>query len=382
MKKRAAFILTISCLTLLALAGCATSSPGPQAWIDYPLNDTSVPLAPLNITAHASHADGVAGIEFSVEGVQIAAVSVSGRRLEDASLEWSPPQAGKYTIEVRGVDSSGNAGGYATSVINVGGEKPTSTTTATPEKILTTTITPTGTIGTPTATYTPTETQPTITNTPETPQPSSKPNATANINANCRGGPSTDYIVKANLLLGQQADIEGRLADNSWLLIVPPGLTSTCWISAFVVDVSGNLGLVQVVEAPPPPITDTPTFTPTTSAPDTIPPNIHSANISPDTIMKEGPGCPSYSRTTISTIIASDNVGISYVSANWTLRDVSNAVVASGSVNYSHIDDQTFQGTFGPVNYDGTMYINGVAVDSAGNSTPFSYQINVIACIE
>ncbi|MFC2052985.1 Ig-like domain-containing protein [Chloroflexota bacterium] len=382
MKKRAAFILTISCITLLVLSGCATSSPGPQAWIDYPLNDTNMPLASLNIIAHASHADGVAGIEFSVDGVQIAAVSVSGRRLEDAALEWSPPQAGKYTIEVRGVDSSGNSGAYATSVVIVGGEEPTFTTTATSEKILTTTITPTGTIGTPTATYTPTKTQPTITNTPETPQPPSKPNATANINSNCRGGPSTAYQVLTNLLVGQQADIEGRLADNSWLLIVPPGHTSTCWISASVVNVGGNLWLVPIVAAPPLPITDTPTFTPTTPAPDTTPPTIHSANISPDTILKEGPGCPSYSRTSVSTINASDNVGISYVSANWTLRDVTNAVVASGSVNYIQIDEQTFQGTFGPVNYNGTIFINGVVVDSSGNSTPFSQQITVIACIE
>ena len=361
--------------------GCTGASQGPQAWIDYPLNNASLPLAPLSILAHASHTEGVASIEYYVNGDEINAVAVGGSKLEDATVEWNPPQPGRYRLEVRGVDSAGNAGSHAAAVITVGEFSRATTVTPSPVETTTITVTPTGTSETSTVTNTATVTQPTTTNTPQTPQPSLEPVVIADINANCRYGPSTLFEVYANLLQGQQANITGRLADNSWFLVIPPGRSSSCYIAASVVSVQGDLEPVPVVQPPPEPVTDTPTFTPTTPAPDTTPPTIIGNNLNPNQIMKEGPGCPTYSRTSVSTVTAQDNVAIGSVSANWVLRDFSNNIVASGSVNYSPAGGNNFQATFGPVNSDGTLSINGTVLDTSGNSAQFSQQINVLACI-
>ena len=138
---------------------------------------------------------------------------------------------------------------------------------------------------------------------------------------------------------------------------------------------------MPVVQPPEEPVTDTPTFTPTTPAPDTTPPTVGSANLDPNQIMKEGPGCPTYARTSVSTVNAQDNVAIGSVSASWVLRDSSNNIVASGSVNYVPTGGNNFQATFGPVNSDGTLSIDGTVLDTSGNSTQFSQQLKVIACI-
>jgi len=372
----------IVCLLIsIVLWGCAAASQGPQAWIDYPLNNASLPLAPLSLLAHASHTEGVASIEFYVNGDEINTVGVGGSKLEDATVEWNPPQPGRYRLEVRGVDGAGNAGSLAAAVITVGESPRATTVTPSPVETTTITVTPTGTSDTPTVTITATGTQPTITNTPQTPQPPIEPIAIADINANCRYGPSTLFEVYAYLLQGQQANITGRLADNSWFLVIPPGSSSSCYVSASVVTVQGDLGTVPVVQPPEEPITDTPTFTPTTPAPDTTPPTIVGTNLDPNQIMKEGPGCPTYARTSVSTVNAEDNVAIGSVSASWVLRDLSNNIVASGSVNYAPAGGNNFQATFGPVNSDGTLSIDGTVLDTSGNSTQFSQQIIVIACI-
>ena len=379
-------------LTALALWSCTGAGgggeSGPQAWIDYPPNNAVLPLEPVSILAHASFTGGVDRIEFFVDGEEVNTVGVGGGRLESASIEWRPLGPGRYRIEARGVDAGGGQGAPAAAVVIVGelsgagAETPKQTATST------TTLTVTGTGTTPTVTVTPTGTQPTLTSTPETPQPPGEPSVTADTDANCRYGPSTLFDVYGYLLAGQSAGLSGRLADNSWFLVTLPGKTEECYVSASVVSVVGELGAVPVVQPPPPPITDTPTptftptYTPTTQVPDTTPPTVISATFNPTTIMKEGPGCPGYSRTAILTVRAQDNVAISSVIANWVLRDTSNAEVASGSINLNFSGGDSYQVTFGPFNSDGTLYVNGTVKDTSGNTSPFSQQITVLACIE
>jgi hypothetical protein len=66
--------LTILCAALflvaLALGGCAASSTqGPMAWLDEPLDGAALPLEPTEIMAHASDADGVtSGVESEQVG--------------------------------------------------------------------------------------------------------------------------------------------------------------------------------------------------------------------------------------------------------------------------------------------------------------------------
>jgi len=366
MNKSASAVFVLGCMILWA---CATAGSGPQAWIDYPLNNADVPLAPLSITAHATHPDGVASIEFIVDGEQIAAIDVSSRLLEDATFEWTPLGVGKYTIEVRGLDTAGNPGMHAVAIVYVGGLPLPTTETPTVSETVTVTLSPTPGTVTPTRTFTPTSTEYIPTDTPETPQPPSKPTVTANQNANCRSGPSSEFNVEGYLMQGQQAVIEGRLANNSWFVITPPGESSSCWIAVSVVDVSGELSGVKIVAAPPPPEPPADTTPPTISAN-----SVNPAEIVTQTCDDSGAGA----RYSTSTIGATDESGIFEVAAGWTLKDFhSGAALESGTVTYTYVGGQNYQTTIGYVAYTGTIYVEGFVVDNNGNKTKFNQTIQV-----
>jgi len=320
----------------------------------------------LSITAHATHADGVTMIMFSVDGDEKAAVDVGGGRLEDATFEWTPPGPGKYSLEAYGLDAGGNEGMRAVSVISVGGDAPAITISPT----VTATISPTAGTITPTYTSTPTITATVPSVTPITPEPPSQPSVTANQNANCRAGTSTEFEVEGYLLKGEQAVIEGRLADNSWYVITPPGESSSCWIAVSVVDVSGDLSGVKIVTAPPPP--EPPA--------DNTPPIITANSVDPAEIVTQtcddsGVG----DRISISTIAATDESGIVEVSGNWILKDFhSGSTLASGAANYTSSDGQNFQASIGNVAFTGTINVTGNVVDNAGNGTSYNQTIEVV----
>ena len=366
MFKSARLLFVLGHVILLVLLGCTTAGGGPQTWIDFPLNNSTVPLARLSITAHATHADGVTMIMFSVDGDEKAAVDVGGGRLEDATFEWIPPGPGRYSLEAYGLDASGNEGMRAVSVISVGGDAPAITISPT----VTATISPTAGTITPTYTSTPTITATVPSVTPITPEPPLQPSVTANQNANCRAGNSTEFEVEAYLLIGEQAVIEGRLADNSWYVITPPGESSSCWIAVSVVDVSGDLSGVKIVTAPEPP------EPPADNTPPTITANsVDPAEIVTQTCDDSGVG----DRISISTIAATDESGIAEVSGNWILKDFhSGSTLASGVANYTSTDGQNFQASIGNVAFIGTINVTGTVVDNAGNVTSFSQTIEVV----
>lgn len=373
-------LLPLAALVLWGCAGAGGES-GPQAWIDYPPNNALLPEEPVSILAHASFSGGVDSIEFFVDSERVNAVGVGGSKLESATVEWRPPGPGRYRIEARGVDTGGGYGPFAAAVVTVGEPPEAGAEPLQPADTSTTTLTLTGTAGT--ATITPTGTQQTQTSTPETPGPPASASVTADSDANCRYGPSTLFNVYGYLLAGNSAELTGRLDDSSWFLVALPGKPEQCYVSASTVTVVGDLGTVPVVQPPPAPVTDTPTptFTPTTQVPDTTPPTVISATFNPTQIMKEGPGCPGYSRTTVLTVRAQDNVAVAGVTTNWVLRDTSNTEVSSGSINLNYSGGDMYQVTFGPFNSDGTLYVNGTVTDTSGNTTPFSQQITVLACI-
>lgn len=102
------------------------------------------------------------------------------------------------------------------------------------------------------ATYTPTPT-PTPEFTP-TPTPSPTPEfvqATARNNANVRSGPSTAYGRIGQLSTGQVYRITGQSEDGAWWQIELNGKPG--WVSAELVDVTGNAEGVAVVQVAPPP---------------------------------------------------------------------------------------------------------------------------------
>ena len=105
----------------LMLAACAPSSTqGPSAWVDQPLDGARLPLGSQEVTAHASDADGVTSLEFYVEGTLLLRAPAGGSVLEDASVGWNPSRPGVYTVSVTATDSQGNVGPEARSVVTVG----------------------------------------------------------------------------------------------------------------------------------------------------------------------------------------------------------------------------------------------------------------------
>jgi hypothetical protein len=105
----------------LILAGLATAcnrpvpnqpegsayEPGPVAWIDAPLDGSTVPQAPLEVVWHASDPSGVALTEFSVDGQVVSlAPAADGRALILVRQPWAPPGPGTYRLQVRAKNAS------------------------------------------------------------------------------------------------------------------------------------------------------------------------------------------------------------------------------------------------------------------------------------
>jgi len=102
------------------LAACAAPGQGPMTWLDQPLDGSRLPLAPVTILAHASDPDGVASFEFLIDQDPLATAPAAGGRLGEATVGWTPAEPGTYTIRARAIDSAGNTGSAATSVVTVG----------------------------------------------------------------------------------------------------------------------------------------------------------------------------------------------------------------------------------------------------------------------
>jgi len=114
------------------------------------------------------------------------------------------------------------------------------THTATP----TITYTPTDTL-TPTLTFTPTITpSPTITATPTY----SFPVVTVNKQAHCRYGPAVAYLHAADLYPGDMGTVRGRFIYSKWLYVKFDKLNYFCWVAPSVVDVDGDVSLIDYQE--------------------------------------------------------------------------------------------------------------------------------------
>jgi hypothetical protein len=79
---------------------------------------------------------------------------------------------------------------------------------------------------------------------------------------NCRSGPSVDYPILSILPLGGQYEIRGRNQQGDAWLVFDPLIRTTCWVAADLVEVSGNISEVMIIDPQPPglpPTTDQPT---------------------------------------------------------------------------------------------------------------------------
>lgn len=400
--KRQMFLTVAAILLALALAACDQSTQGPQAWLDRPLDNSTVPQQPLTIQAHASDADGVASIEFLVNQALLSTVAAGGGRLGEAAIEWMPPVPGTYLVQARAVDNNGNYGSDAISFVIVMGESvelpPTETPTSTPTPTFAPglspvtptptftphpmTPTPTFTPGilpvTPTPTFTlhPSTPTPTSTSTPHppTPTPTSTPLSPAQVSftadsTSLVAGQCTTLRWDVENATAVALNGEGVVGHGS-RQVCPAGTTTyALYVQAPAGDVEQSITIN--VTAPP---TDTPTPTRTPVPPDTTPPNIVNAAVSPDTILTAGTGCPGYERTVTVAAAVGDESGIGSVWATWSVG------AESGQVTLTL--GNWYWATIGPVNTTGTMTIYVFAQDTVGNVAQAGpLYVNVQACI-
>ena len=108
-------------LIFLAAAGCnlpGGSAPGPRAWIDFPLDGSTIELGAVVVYSHASDPVGVTELELYVDG-ELARVDAAVDDLDDlAAFEqvWTPPGNGSYILQVRAKNSGGSYGGFSNQV--------------------------------------------------------------------------------------------------------------------------------------------------------------------------------------------------------------------------------------------------------------------------
>lgn len=143
------FILLI--VAFVFLAGCSLpQGTGPQAWIDAPLDGSSLPLAPYTIVFHAFSAGNPKAVELTINDQAVTPDALAlDQPLVTVSFLWSPDRPGRYVIVARTQDQKGAWSEPHTHVVIIGEPTITPTFTATPTPTLTLTLTPTDT---PTAT--------------------------------------------------------------------------------------------------------------------------------------------------------------------------------------------------------------------------------------
>jgi hypothetical protein len=76
----------------------------------------------------------------------------------------------------------------------------------------------------------------------------------ANVDTNCRLGPSTLYDIVGYLLANRQSEVHGRNVAQTWWYIENPGKSGAyCWVWGQTTNVQGDVSLLPVVNPPPPP---------------------------------------------------------------------------------------------------------------------------------
>ncbi|TFG49929.1 MAG: hypothetical protein E4H33_01250 [Anaerolineales bacterium] len=349
-------ILWFFILIPLILSSCQSKSAGPTAWIDQPLDGSHFQIEPITVTAHASDNDGVTFFDFFLDGIQIQTMAGQGTRLSEASWEWIPAEPGVYTISVEPVDSQGNRGPAAQTIITIAGQ----TSESDPEE-------PQVTIESP------------VEQTPEV-LPADQITAkqiTAKQDLACRLGPDGLFEPVKYLLKDETAQAVGRLADRNWIQVQPNDGYAVCWIAAHLVEIDPDLIDILPDVIPPPLPVKIVTDTPTPAPADTSAPIISGLNSNPALILTQSGGCSAYSRTTTVQALISDNVNVQQATANWSIGG------ESGQISLTRTGGDNFEGVVGPVNTIGNLIITVQARDGAGNTSSASAPaVTVQNCIE
>lgn len=254
MKKFAVNLLFSLIIFGTACAGVATPSEDqlatrPGAWIDAPLDGSTIPLAEYEVISHANDASGITAFELSVNGevISVDAVGTDQQGLAIAHIgqAWMPLAPGSYLLAVRAANANGEYGPLAFAQVNVG-EVPEEEEQA------------------PDASATPTELVLI---------------AIPNQNANCRLGNGNSFDIADTLLMSMEYSPIARGPDDMWLLFSGPANGERCWafINNLELKLNGEaveigdvpVSVLPVAPYPPlPTLTPTPTFTPEVPGPE------------------------------------------------------------------------------------------------------------------
>jgi hypothetical protein len=125
----------------IVLAACNAANPQSiaqtklTAWIDAPLNGSSLPLGPIEIVSHSSDSTGITQVELSVNGavVRTDQNQDASQHLVVMSQAWTPPSSGNYQLFVRAQNSNGGWSNTAQATVTIiGGPVPTPIPTSVP----------------------------------------------------------------------------------------------------------------------------------------------------------------------------------------------------------------------------------------------------------
>ncbi len=257
------FVLPVALLTGCGGKGegvptAPTGGQAPTVAINAPPNQSLLqPGQAVQVDVLATDDQGVARIELYVDNSLVESrVAPAGSALTTMRelFTWSAAIVGPHTLQARAYDAAEQLGASPIVAVQVGAQGPTQ-----PPAV---------------ATSPPAEATAPPTAPPEaSATPSVEPGmVTANVNANVRNGPGTNYYVIGTLAQGESALVTGRNADSSWWQISFGG--GVGWIANSVASANGQAYNAPVVGAPPPPATNTPvppTATPTPLAPTNTP---------------------------------------------------------------------------------------------------------------
>jgi hypothetical protein len=263
-------LLRLSTLLIaLILAACSlpitpTVSVSARAWVDQPVTNALLPLAPFTIRVHASRpGGGIVKMSILVNSVEVGfGATDPAAAIVTVESDWTPSAPGVYTIQAvaMGVDGQTPSEVARVCVTALTDSRPlpgflgdcsSSRVPSLPS--------PTFTLLPATATFT---AQPVST---DTPTPADTSTATAqlapfvipHVNAFCRIGPGTLYNQVTVLLKGTSYNAIGRNSQGStdlWWLVQAPG-SKDCWVGDANVDKQGSVEQLAIVQAPPLPIT-------------------------------------------------------------------------------------------------------------------------------
>ncbi len=132
MKNMKTILRILTLLMIFLSVSCAPASTivpedipsGPSAWIDAPLDGSTIPLAPYSVVSHASDVTGISAFELKVNGQIVGTETVTGdqvgQTIAHTTQDWSPPAPGTYLLEIRAANGNGDYGPSAFAQIQVG----------------------------------------------------------------------------------------------------------------------------------------------------------------------------------------------------------------------------------------------------------------------